>query len=411
VARSRSEAHSALLLSLLVFSSACGGQQGKAPAPSKGGKRALVLQEDCPGGGKRSGYWPTNVVGDGTLLWSGCVEEKDGKRARVGKWLLKDDGGRDRGFVTFEGGKLEGRHELRSNGGATVVLKGTYAAGERAGTWYWFHPGGKLARHVTFEQGWQKAELACPAGSLPTSDEVEGEQAQPSERWCADAEGRRQGPHLRWHENGLLAQQMQFKDDVAHGPFERFNEWGRESMSGAMKDGEFDGLVATWYESGVLASWIAYDRGEYAGKRDEWDERGALTLSIEYKDGQPQKARLTCEDWLAKAAQFARSAYYYSQYSLEYAPVDAPERPEEPPPPEEAEPEAVHPGPLGILQDYEDPVFLLGFDVSVATEEDGTPYLLLKGKEGTQLAKGSWKAKNGDLEPVSPACRPIKEVP
>ena len=62
------------------------------------------------------------------------------------------------------------------------------------------------------------------------------------------------GKVRKWHENGQLMRDWQYKDGIANGVSKEWHENGQLRVETTYKDGKKDGVSKMWFENGQLRS-------------------------------------------------------------------------------------------------------------------------------------------------------------
>ena len=166
--------------------------------------------------------------------------------------------------------------------------KGTYAwcelpDGRRHGPWMVWPSYGTTRKVATYDR-----------------DELHGRWAQ----WHQEGDriesidhfvrGVRHGPSRRWHKNGQLAQEGEFRDGYPMGRFRAWDPTGKlisdvqMSKAGGVlitwdgelkvqqtwKDGKQHGLTTAWYANGQKEREVLFERGAAHGRFVEWHDNG-----------------------------------------------------------------------------------------------------------------------------------------
>ena len=103
-------------------------------------------------------------------------------------------------------------------------------------------------------------------------------------------DGKINGLHEEWYENGKLNFRANFKDGKENGLLESWYENGQIYRLEHYKDGRYHGLHQRWYandsgQNGKLVYQANYDYGKKDGLQEEWYDNGQLKYKENYKHG------------------------------------------------------------------------------------------------------------------------------
>ena len=106
--------------------------------------------------------------------------------------------------------------------------------------------------------------------------------------WCEDNSGRKHGPYVLWHQNGVLKQEGTYSKGKRHGVFSGWTENGLRSYKGNYRAGRKSGIWSSW-TTGEWG-WILIASGTYRSGRKEgtwkyWHPNAALKSQGKYKKG------------------------------------------------------------------------------------------------------------------------------
>jgi antitoxin component YwqK of YwqJK toxin-antitoxin module len=96
------------------------------------------------------------------------------------------------------------------------------------------------------------------------------------------------GLYRRWHENGQLESEANYKDGNLDGLYREFHENGKIKEEENYKDGNLDGLCRSWYCDGQLGEEANYKTGKLEGLYRRWTQTGKLDADVDYKDGRQE---------------------------------------------------------------------------------------------------------------------------
>ena len=152
----------------------------------------------------------------------------------------------------------------------TIERKQTYKDGKEDGLHEWYHDNGQLSSKVNFKDGKEDGlhEWYHENGQL--------------ERKTTYKDGKEDGLYENYHENGELLSKGNLKDGQLHG--ESYYENGKLESKFRMKDGQLHGLYERYYKNGQLNYISNYKEGDYDGVQENY-KNGQLHYISNYKDG------------------------------------------------------------------------------------------------------------------------------
>jgi len=98
--------------------------------------------------------------------------------------------------------------------------------------------------------------------------------------------GKREGPWIRYWDDGQLRWKLIYKDGRGNGLYSRYWENGQLSTKGSFKDGLRDGLWVRYYDNGQLKEKGSFRKGKRDGHWVVYWENGQLWFKGIYKDGE-----------------------------------------------------------------------------------------------------------------------------
>ena len=254
------------------------------------------------------------------------VLEEEGtyeKGNRIGVWLRYRDGHKVEQW-TYAGGKPHGPHAvwfypIKGVKKGTLKTQGTYADGDKTGTWTtWFpdgqkesegvykgrdkdgawstwFPDGKLASRGTYQSDQKTGtfETWFPNGQKESEGLYErGFLKGPLMRWREDGtkqwESTPQSPQYTlqrtWHPNGQLASERLTDPSgtFAEGAQTLWHPNGKMRALTVYKHNQEEGIATTWHDNGRKASEGAYLRGSKTGTWRWWTPKGKVERVEEY---------------------------------------------------------------------------------------------------------------------------------
>jgi antitoxin component YwqK of YwqJK toxin-antitoxin module len=97
--------------------------------------------------------------------------------------------------------------------------------------------------------------------------------------------GKRVGPWVEYHENGLLSSKGTYKDGKRDGPLVSYDGNGKLYYKATYKDGEKHGLWITYYTDGKLSFKGPYKNGKKDGPWFWYKDNGQLSSKGTFKNG------------------------------------------------------------------------------------------------------------------------------
>ena len=131
-----------------------------------------------------------------------------------------------------------------------IFVEGAYSQDAATGVWTYYHPGGAVAKKVTFKKG-------RPDGTVEV-----------------------------YREDGSLLSKRVFKEGKRAGSWETFASDGKQlKQLETYNDGKPDGVLKVWFENGNLEREINFKQGKRDGVSTEWYETGVKKVEVHFKDG------------------------------------------------------------------------------------------------------------------------------
>lgn len=103
---------------------------------------------------------------------------------------------------------------------------------------------------------------------------------------CEQYDGKWQGPHLLYHDNGQLQVVSTMVDSKLHGPVMEFARDGTLLHELTFMRGEPHGIEKTYYDAGPLFLASTFVRGRKEGIENCFNAKGELLFSVSYRQGQ-----------------------------------------------------------------------------------------------------------------------------
>jgi len=92
------------------------------------------------------------------------------------------------------------------------------------------------------------------------------------------------GPKSEWHPNGVKSFQVEMRDGIAHGEAKEWYTDGTEKSSTIYRHGLREGPSSEWYPSGQQKLGLFYQKDKQHGLRTIWYENGKKRLSAQFVD-------------------------------------------------------------------------------------------------------------------------------
>ena len=167
------------------------------------------------------------------------VNQKDESGKRQGKWIIKADPVKHRGY---------------SEG--AIVEEGEYKDSRKVGLWKKYYPNGKLKSEITYK------------GSRPY------------------------GPYTLYYENGQIEEQGNWQRTKNTGDFKRFHKNGKVAQDfNFTESGKRTGEQKYYYENGNLRLEGTWQEGMETGEMREYYENGDLMAVKHFENGAMDKER------------------------------------------------------------------------------------------------------------------------
>ena len=97
--------------------------------------------------------------------------------------------------------------------------------------------------------------------------------------------GKREGPWVKYYENGRIWYKGAYKKGKQEGPWLGYHNNGQLWSEGAYKNGKFEGPWIAYYDDGQLWSKGTYKNGKFEGPWFWYQDHGQLPNKGEYKNG------------------------------------------------------------------------------------------------------------------------------
>ena len=237
-----------------------------------------VSSEGIMRNGKPDGYWRTYYV-------TGVVKS-EGKRTNYlldSTWNFYNQSGELVQQINYNLGEKSGysvsyRYDNPLNPGQpTEISRELYVNGRKEGNSYYYYPTGELQMVVFYKNGKKQgiSREYTRDSTLITVVEYKDNYVIDRERVNrVDEEGRKQGTHREYYENGNMKREENYLDGELHGYVREFS--GRGELVLAMR-----------YERGKIVEEIDEDLRELIEMKNTFDENGRLVFNGGYRDGVP----------------------------------------------------------------------------------------------------------------------------
>ncbi len=228
--------------------------------------------------GKPDGYWKTYYVTG--------IPKSEGKRSNFlldSVWTFYNQSGEIDRRISYQLGLKSGyeivyhyQNPLRP-GRMTIKSKTLYVNGKREGASYEYFPEGELKRIVLYKNGKKQGlsrEFSRDSVLISVMEFNDNYMVNRERLNRKDQEGRKQGTHRTYYENGRIKKEAHFLNDQLHGYYREFDGRGRL-------------VLALRYEKGQIVEEIDEDLKEMLDMKSSYDENGLLLFTGAYKNGIP----------------------------------------------------------------------------------------------------------------------------
>ncbi|MFN2422611.1 MAG: toxin-antitoxin system YwqK family antitoxin [Cryomorphaceae bacterium] len=241
--------------------------------------------------GRPDGYWKTYHP-DGTL-------KSEGNRADFeldSTWIFYNETGEKVTEITYRAGKKHGRYIAYRNG--VLYEESQFENEVKVGEALYYYPTGELNKRIPFENGKEQGDgfefdregriitlLSYREGFLRTADKVNR----------FDTQGKKRGPWVRFHPNGVLAYEGRFMNDMKNGIFKTYDKRGDLLTLEKYRDDELvtdseESVILdirnTYYDDGTVKSTGGYVDGVKEGTHRLYDQEGNITAGELYSKGE-----------------------------------------------------------------------------------------------------------------------------
>lgn len=240
--------------------------------------------------GRPDGYWKTYHP-DGIL-------KSEGNRSNFeldSTWVFYNELGEKVTEITYRRGKKHGLYRAYRNG--VLYEESEFENEIKVGEARFYYPTGELHKLIPFEAGKEHGDgfeydregriitlLSYRDGYLRTADKVNR----------FDESGKKRGPWVRFHPNGVLAYEGRFMNDLRNGIFKTYNKRGDLLTLEKYRDGELvtDSEASvildirnTYYANGDVKSTGGYVDGVKEGTHRIYDRQGNIEAGELYSQG------------------------------------------------------------------------------------------------------------------------------
>ncbi len=237
-----------------------------------------VASEGIMKDGKPDGYWKTYYV-------TGVIKS-EGNRTNFlldSIWNFYNQAGELVQQISYKLGEKSGYSNTYSYsnpnnpGQPTLISRELYVRGKKEGNSYYYHPTGELKLIEQYKDGKKQgiSREFTRDSTLITVVQYKDNYVVERERVNrVDDEGRKQGTHREYYENGKIKKEEAYLDGQLHGYYREFN-------------GNGDLVLAIRYERGQIMEEIDEDMRELLDMKSTYDEQGRLIFTGGYKEGIP----------------------------------------------------------------------------------------------------------------------------
>lgn len=241
--------------------------------------------------GRPDGYWKTYHP-DGTL-------KSEGNRSNFeldSTWVFYNEAGEKVTEITYRNGKKHGPYRAYRND--VLYEEAEFDNEVKVGEVLYYYPTGELHKRIPFENGKEQGNgfeydregriitlLSYREGFLRSADKVNR----------FDERGKKRGPWVRFHPNGVLAYEGRFMNDLKNGIFKTYDKRGDLLTLEKYRDGQLvtdseESVILdirnTYYADGTVKSTGGYVDGVKEGTHRLYDREGNITSGELYKKGE-----------------------------------------------------------------------------------------------------------------------------
>ena len=119
-------------------------------------------------------------------------------------------------------------------------------------------------------------ELSCPGGSAL--------QQEDNTMWCEQS-GERNGPYVKWHENGSRAEVGEYQNGVKQGTWIQWYDNGQMREQAIFSNDNTHGLMTEWHPNGQKSAECHLEKGKRHGRFIKWSDEGVKILLRNYQRG------------------------------------------------------------------------------------------------------------------------------
>jgi antitoxin component YwqK of YwqJK toxin-antitoxin module len=241
--------------------------------------------------GKPDGYWKTYYP-------NGQIKS-EGNRENFqldSTWIFYNEEGEKVSEITYNEGIKEG--ELRTYKNEVLYEIALFENDKRAGFSTLFYPTGEEWKRIPYVAGKESGEGFEYArdGRVITLLEYEDGYLKRAEKINRkDDRGKRRGPWIEFHPNGIIAMEGTYMNDLKNGIFKTYDKEGNLLSLEKYRNGELVvdteeavilDLRNTYYPDGTVKSSGGYVDGKKEGTHRFYDEEGNVINTIVYHRGE-----------------------------------------------------------------------------------------------------------------------------
>ena len=251
----------------------------------------IISSEGYMRDGKPDGYWKTYYP-DGTIKSRGLRTDFE----LDSLWQFYNERGQLSSEITYDAGKKHGPYRAFRNG--VLYEEATFENDRKVGEALFYYPTGELQKRIPFVDGKEEGEgfEYAPDGRIISLFRYKEGNLLRSERVNRfDKEGKKRGPWVTFHSNGMLASEGSYMNNQKHGVFKYFDRKGDLITLEKFREGDLvldseEAVIldirSTYYSDGSVKSTGGYVDGMKEGTHRSYDRDGNIISGKIYRKGE-----------------------------------------------------------------------------------------------------------------------------
>lgn len=201
---------------------------------------------------------------------------------------------------------LKQGHWIRNHPNGKPMYDGIFRDGHPVGEFRRFSEDGKLKSLLFFSEDGMSAEATIYHSNGRIASRGKYIDQKKEGKWqfySAETEGYmiseesyegnlRTGPTLKFYPGNLLAERINYMNDVKHGTWEQFYKSGKSFIKSNYINGKLTGTYEAWFENGKQMYSGRYNGDVRDGLWLIYNEDGSLKYRIEYRNGIPDNKQM-----------------------------------------------------------------------------------------------------------------------